>query len=65
MPDRDFTPVAGTLTFEPDVTEATFSVATFDNSKHDGDRRLMLNLSNAVNADLGFSAQAIGHDRRQ
>ncbi len=58
-PGRDFTPLAGTLTFAPGETEASFSVASFDNSKHDGDRSLMLNLNNAVGADLGFSTRAL------
>ncbi|MCW5860232.1 MAG: family 16 glycosylhydrolase, partial [Caldilineales bacterium] len=58
-PGRDFTPVSGTLTFAPGESEASFSVASFDNSKHDGDRALMLNLRNPAGADLGFSIRAL------
>ncbi len=59
VPDRDYTPVTGTLTFAPGETAATFTVQTFGNSKHTGDRPLMLNLSNAVNAELGFAHRAM------
>ncbi len=58
-PQRDFVPVSGTLTFAAGQTEATFTVETLDNGKHDGNRALMLNLSHAVGADLGFARRAM------
>jgi beta-glucanase (GH16 family) len=58
-PHRDFVPVSGTLTFAAGQTEAAFTVETFDNGKHDGNRALMLNLSHAVGADLGFARRAM------
>jgi beta-glucanase (GH16 family) len=52
---RDYTPVAGTLTFAPNVTQRSFSVATFDDSKHQGNRGVQVELSNPTGgAALGI-----------
>lgn len=59
MPSRNYAPVSGVLTFAPGETTATFSVQTFDDSKRNGNRSLMLNLSNPVNAELGFARRAM------
>ncbi|MCO5204676.1 MAG: family 16 glycosylhydrolase [Anaerolineae bacterium] len=59
IPYRDFTPVAGELVFAPGETAASFTVETFDNAKHDGDRNLMLVLYSAENAELGFRRQTV------
>jgi beta-glucanase (GH16 family) len=51
---RDYTPAAGTLTFvagEP--SEQDFSVPTVDNQKHEGDKTVILYLSDAAGALLG------------
>ena len=59
IPDRDYIPVSGTLTFvKDDVSEQTFSVPTFDNGKHDGDKTVILRLSNPVDIPLGSQFQA-------
>lgn len=45
IPDRDYTPVAGTLTFAPNLTQQSFTIATFDDLKYQGDRGVLLELS--------------------
>jgi beta-glucanase (GH16 family) len=58
-PDRDYTPASGTLTFvKGEVSEQTFTVSTFDNAKHDGDKTVILRLLNPVDIPLGFILQA-------
>ncbi len=59
IPDRDYTPVSGTLTFLAGETSTTFTVATLDDLKADGPKTLMLNLADPVNAELGFQRQAV------
>lgn len=44
--DRDYTPVSGTLTFPPNVTQQSFTVQTFDNLKYQGERGVLLELTN-------------------
>ncbi|MGD8855907.1 MAG: family 16 glycosylhydrolase, partial [Chloroflexota bacterium] len=57
--DRDYTPVAGTLTFvKGGASEQSFAIPTFDNNKHDGNKRVILRLSDPVDVELGFAAQA-------
>ena len=46
IPDRDYTPVSGTLTFQPNVTQQSFSIPTFDNQKYSGERGVLVALSN-------------------
>ncbi|NCD20352.1 MAG: glycosyl hydrolase family protein, partial [Actinobacteria bacterium] len=61
VPDRDFTPTSGKLTFTPDgPQEQTISLETFDNDKNDGDKRVIMRLSNPVGAADGFIMQAAG-----
>lgn len=58
-PDRDYTPVSGTLTFVKDgVSEQAFSVPTFNNDKRDGDKTVILRLSDPVDIPLGSQSQA-------
>jgi hypothetical protein len=57
-PDRDYTPVSGTLTFPPGVATRTFEVQTFDNGKYTGDRRAITRLGDPTEADLDFVTQA-------
>ncbi|HSG42519.1 MAG TPA: family 16 glycosylhydrolase, partial [Anaerolineales bacterium] len=58
-PDRDYTPVSGTLTFyKDDVSAQTFAVPTFDNNKHDGDKTVILRLFDPVDVPLGTQAQS-------
>lgn len=56
---RDYTPVAGTLTFTKDgPRELTFPLETADNGKDDGDRRVILRLSDPVGAAAGIMQAA-------
>jgi beta-glucanase (GH16 family) len=58
-PDRDYTPTSGTLTFvKGDVSEQTFTVPTYDNDKHDGDKTVILRLFDPVDIPLGSTFQA-------
>ncbi len=53
--NRDYTPVAGTLTFPPNITQQSFTVTTFDNAKYQGDRGVQVELSNPTGgAALGL-----------
>ncbi|MFC1922577.1 carbohydrate binding domain-containing protein [Chloroflexota bacterium] len=59
IPDRDYTTASGTMTFvKGGVSEKTFTVPTIDNSKHDGDKTVILRLSNPVDIPLGFPFQS-------
>jgi beta-glucanase (GH16 family) len=59
IPDRDYTPVSGTLTFfKDDVSEQTFTVPTFDNNKRDGDKTVILRLYEPVDVPLGSQFQS-------
>ncbi len=52
--DRDYTSVAGTLTFPPNTTQQTFTLTTFDDQKYQGERAVLVELSNPTGgADLG------------
>jgi beta-glucanase (GH16 family) len=58
-PERDYTPVSGTLTFlKGGASEQTFTVPTFDNGKHDGDKTVILRLFDPVDVPLGTTFQA-------
>jgi beta-glucanase (GH16 family) len=46
IPERDYIPVSGTLTFPPNVTQQSFSVETIDDPKHQGELGVLLELSN-------------------
>lgn len=57
---RDYTPAAGTLTFtQGGPSSLSFSVATFNDPKHDGDKTAILRLSNPVDVAPGFLTQAV------
>ncbi|UCH26642.1 MAG: family 16 glycosylhydrolase, partial [Trueperaceae bacterium] len=59
-PDREYGPVAGTLTFvQGGPAEQTFSLPTFDDPKHDGDKTVILRLTDPVDVSLGFVTQAV------
>jgi beta-glucanase (GH16 family) len=46
IPDRDYTPVSGTLTFAPNITLQSFTIQTIDNQKYEGERGVLVQLSN-------------------
>ncbi|MCA9924043.1 MAG: hypothetical protein KC421_16815, partial [Anaerolineales bacterium] len=60
VPDRDYIhPAAGTLTFvKGGPSELSFTLQTLDDSKYEGDERVLLRLSNPINAVPGFIMQA-------
>ena len=59
IPDRDYTPVSGTLTIPAGDTEGTINIQTLPNSKFSGDKNLMVLLSDPVNVTLGFGRRAV------
>ncbi len=53
--NRDYTPVAGTLTFPPNVTQQSFSVPTINDTKYQGERGVQVELSSPTGgAGLGL-----------
>lgn len=59
MPDNDYTPVSGMLTFvKGDVSEQSFTVSTIDNNKHDGNKTVILRIYDPVDVPLGSSFQS-------
>lgn len=57
--DRDFAPVNGTLTFPPNITLQSFTVQTIDDHKVQGERGVLVELSNPTGgAALGLPAIA-------
>ncbi|MFT5194280.1 MAG: beta-glucanase (GH16 family) [Candidatus Promineifilaceae bacterium] len=59
LPGIEYTPTSGTLTFvNGGPSELTFPIETFDDNKWEGDERIVLRLSNIVNAEAGFATQA-------
>jgi beta-glucanase (GH16 family) len=63
---EEYTPTSGTLTFtNGGSTELTFSIETFDDTKFEGDERIVLRLSNPVDVELGSTqarAQIVDND---
>jgi beta-glucanase (GH16 family) len=59
-PGEEYTPTSGTLVFtNGGPTELTFSIETFDDTKFEGDERIVLRLSNPVDVELpGTQASA-------
>ncbi|HSL29685.1 MAG TPA: carbohydrate binding domain-containing protein [Anaerolineales bacterium] len=54
VPDRDYIPASGTLTFPPNVTQQSFTIQTIDNQKYQGERGVLVELSNPAGAALGI-----------
>jgi beta-glucanase (GH16 family) len=53
--DRDYTPTSGTLTFPSNVTQQSFTIQTIDNQKYQGERGVLVSLSNPTGgAALGI-----------
>ena len=53
--DRDYIPTSGTLTFAPNVTQQSFTIQTIDNQKYQGERGVLVELSNPTgDASLGI-----------
>src|SRR5258706_2182914 len=46
IPNRDFAPVSCTLTFPPNTTLQSFTIQTIDNQKYQGERGVLVTLSN-------------------
>ncbi len=55
IPNRDYTPVSGTLTFPANVTQQSFTVQTLDDAKFQGERGVLVELSNPTGGlAMGF-----------
>ena len=55
IPNRDYTPASGTLTFPPNTTQQSFTIQTIDNQKYQGERGVLVELSNPTGgAALGI-----------
>ena len=55
---QDYTAASGTLTFDPGVTEQSFSVVTLDDTVDEAGETVNLTLSNPLNAELGARSTA-------
>ena len=56
--DEDYTPISGTLTFDPGQMSKTFEVTLLDDALDEADETAVVTLSNPVAADLGTPASA-------
>lgn len=57
--NRDYVPVSGTLTFAPNTTLKSFTIQTIDNAKYQGERGVLVELSNPTGgASLGVPTLA-------
>ncbi len=56
----DYTSASGTLSFAPSQTSSTVSVSTVEDSTHESDETLYLNLSSATNGATIADGQGIG-----
>ena len=57
--NRDYTPVSGTLTFAPNTTLKSFTVQTIDDAKYQGERGVLVELSDPTGgAALGIPTLA-------
>jgi beta-glucanase (GH16 family) len=57
--NRDYTPISGTLTFAPNTTLKSFTVQTIDDGKYQGERGVLVELSNPTGgASLGIPTLA-------
>ena len=56
--DRDFTAASGTVTIPAGEREATITVSTLQNAKHEVDETFLVNLSNPIGAEFGFVSGA-------
>jgi beta-glucanase (GH16 family) len=55
IPNRDYIPTSGTLTFPPNITQQSFTIQTIDNQKYQGERGVLVVLSNPTGgAALGI-----------
>ena len=64
-PGEEFTPVSGTLTFvNGGVSEQTFSIETFDDTKFEGNEQIVIRLTNPVDVERGalFQGSALIED---
>ena len=64
IPDRDYTPTAGTLVFAPGETDKTFTVATLNNLKATGDRTAHAERQRPGQGRVGLPTPGSADDRR-
>ncbi|MEM8860258.1 MAG: carbohydrate binding domain-containing protein [Chloroflexota bacterium] len=59
IPGREYVPTNGTLTFvNGGLSTLTFPLETIDDTKWEGDERIVLRLANPVDVALGFATQS-------
>ena len=59
IPGREYEPTSGTLVFvNGGPSELTFPIVTYDDTKWEGDERIILRLENPVDVAPGFAMQA-------
>ena len=58
-PDRDFTPFTGSVVVPAGMLEATFTMDTIEDGKFERNENLMLYLTGADNASLGFASRTV------
>ncbi|MCY7326154.1 MAG: family 16 glycosylhydrolase, partial [Microbacteriaceae bacterium] len=56
--DRDFATASRTVTIPAGEREATITVSTLQNAKHEVDETFLVNLSNPIGAEFGFVSSA-------
>lgn len=55
IPNRDYRPTSGMLTFPPNITQQSFTIQTIDDQKYQGERGVLVTLSNPTGgAALGI-----------
>ena len=59
FPFREYTPTSGTLTFiNGSPSELSFPLETFDDTKWEGDERIVVRLTNPIDVVTGFATQS-------
>jgi beta-glucanase (GH16 family) len=58
-PNRDYTPVSGTLVFAPGVDALTITIPTLEDEQHELEEKVMVNLYDVDGAVFGFQRRAM------
>ena len=58
-PNRDYTPVSGTLVFVPGVDALTITIPTLEDEQHELEEKVMINLYDVDGAVFGFQRRAM------
>ena len=60
-PNRDYTPVSGTLVFSPGVDALTITIPTLEDEQHELEEKVMVNLYDVDGAVFGFQRRREDH----